>query len=70
MSILTVEEVKTLVQEPKELCVSIYMPTVVAGAETRQNPIRFKNLIRTAQQALVDNGLDEDAANEFLRLCN
>jgi hypothetical protein len=67
MSLLTVEEVKALVEQPKEWCVSIYMPTIVAGAETRQNTIRFKNLVRTAQTQLVDNGLTEDEANEFLR---
>ncbi len=67
MSALTVEEVKSLVEQPKGLCVSIYMPTVVAGAETRQNSIRFKNLVKTAQQKLVENGYSEDEATEFLR---
>lgn len=67
MSALTVEEVKSLVEQPKGLCVSIYMPTVVAGPETRQNSIRFKNLVKTAQQKLVENGYSEDEANEFLR---
>lgn len=66
MSILTVEEIKTLVEQPKELCVSIYMPTIVAGPETRQNSIRFKNLVKLAQQQLQDNGLSEDDANELL----
>jgi hypothetical protein len=32
--------------------VSIYMPTVTAGPETRQNPIRWKNLLRQAQSDL------------------
>ena len=30
-------------------CVSIYMPAEKAGAETRKNPIRFKNLLREAE---------------------
>jgi hypothetical protein len=67
VSILTVEEVKALVEQPKGICVSIYMPTVVAGPEVRQNAIRFKNLVKQSHQKLVENGFDEDAANEFLR---
>lgn len=67
MSILTVEEIKTLVEQPKGICVSIYMPTVVAGSEVRQNAIRFKNLVKQAQQKLMENGFEEDAANKFLR---
>ncbi|HTL89430.1 MAG TPA: hypothetical protein VL134_08505, partial [Leptolyngbya sp.] len=67
MNVLTLEQVKSLIEQPKSWSVSIYMPTIVAGAETRQNEIRFKNLIKEAQHQLQDNGLSEDDANEFLR---
>ena len=67
MSVLTVEQVKSLIEQPKTWCVSIYMPMIVAGTETRQNEIRFKNLIKEAQQKLQENGLSEDESNEFLR---
>ncbi|GAP98687.1 baeRF3 domain-containing protein [Leptolyngbya sp. NIES-2104] len=67
MSILTVETVKALIEQPKSWSISIYMPTIVAGAETRQNEIRFKNLTRQAIQKLQETGLSEDEANEFLR---
>ncbi|MBD1823688.1 hypothetical protein H6F51_14470 [Cyanobacteria bacterium FACHB-DQ100] len=67
MSILTVEQVKSLIERPKSWCVSIYMPTIVAGPEVRQNEIRFKNLVRQAVQELQETGLSEDEANEFLR---
>ncbi|WP_028321640.1 hypothetical protein [Desulfatiglans anilini] len=33
-------------------CVSLYMPTHRAGKETEQDPIRFKNLLRQAQERL------------------
>ena len=33
-------------------CVSIYMPAEKAGAETRKNPIRFKNLLREAEDKI------------------
>ena len=67
MSIITVEQIKTLVEQAQGICVSIYMPMVEGGSEVRQNPIRFKNLVKQAQQKLVENGFEEDAANEFLR---
>ena len=55
MSILSINELKQLVEQSQCPCVSIYMPTVQAGAETQQNPIRFKNLIRQAEAALQEN---------------
>lgn len=70
MSVLTIEEVKSLVERPKSWCVSIYLPTEVAGTETRQNEIRFKNLLREAHEKLQENGLSEDEAAKFLRSVN
>jgi hypothetical protein len=67
MSVFTVEDIKKLIEEAQGFCVSIYMPTVVAGAETRQNSIRFKNLVKQAQQKLMEIDFSEDEANEFLR---
>ncbi|WP_372624475.1 hypothetical protein [Falsiroseomonas sp.] len=37
--------------------VSLYLPTHVRGAETRQDPIRLKNLIAEARQSLESAGL-------------
>jgi hypothetical protein len=37
-------------------CLSIFLPTERAGAETLQNPIRLKNLLRTAEELLVERG--------------
>lgn len=33
-------------------CVSIYAPMVEAGPETRQNRVRFKNLLQGAEELL------------------
>lgn len=38
-------------------CVSIYMPIVRTGAESQQNQIRLKNLLRTAEEKLSAQGL-------------
>ncbi|MFB2922437.1 hypothetical protein [Aerosakkonema funiforme] len=67
MSLLSVDEIKTLVEQPKGLCVSIYMPTYRGGAELQQNPIRFKNAIRKAEELLVENGFSDREALKFLQ---
>ena len=48
---LSVSDFQQLAEE-ESTCVSIYMPAEKAGAETRKNPIIFKNLIREAQEKL------------------
>ena len=52
LSAVTREEIQNLLHTPGRPCVSIYMPTVRAGAETQQNPIRLKNLLRRVQERL------------------
>ena len=49
----------------ESICVSLYMPAEKAGAETRKNPIRFKNLLNTANEQLASRGTSElDAVME------
>jgi hypothetical protein len=67
MQLISKEEIKTLLEQPKGNCVSIYMPTHPAGPEVRQDPIRFKNLIREAEARLIDAGLEEKQATELLQ---
>jgi hypothetical protein len=55
-----------LLKKERPVCVSILMPTHRAGAETRQDPIRFKNLLRQAQEKLTSAGLDKRAIQELL----
>lgn len=50
--------------------VSLYMPTVKAGQETQQNPIRFKNLVRETENKLVALGLSQSDVNDFLAQAN
>ena len=57
MSMLSMDDVRILVENPVGPCVSIYMPTHRAGEQIRQDPIRLKNLVREAQERLVDMGL-------------
>lgn len=67
MSLLTVDDLKALIDQLNSPCVSIYMPTVRAGAETQQNSIRFKNLIKQAEAQLQAYGLDHTEALNLLQ---
>ncbi|WP_017654956.1 hypothetical protein [Fortiea contorta] len=66
MAMLSINELKTLVENPQSPCVSLYMPMQKAGTEIRQNPIRFKNLIREAEQRLDDLGMRHAQVVDFL----
>lgn len=46
--------------------VSMYLPTRRAGADTRENPIRFKNRLADAERQLEARGWNEDDADAFL----
>ncbi len=67
MSLLTLEELRTLVENRQGPFVSIYMPARQAGPETRENPIRLKNLVNEAQEQLVASGLRVPEARKLLQ---
>jgi hypothetical protein len=67
MSLISTDELKTLIEHSQSPCVSIYMPTVKAGAETQQNPIRFKNLIKQAEDQLEGDEFRRTDASDFLQ---
>jgi hypothetical protein len=66
MKPLTRGELESLMEHREDPSVSIYAPMVKAGPETQQNPIRFKNLVRQAEGALRERGLDEKEAESLL----
>ncbi|MBD0347196.1 MAG: hypothetical protein ICV63_20710, partial [Coleofasciculus sp. Co-bin14] len=67
MNQLSIEELKTLVEQPKGLCVSIYMPIFRVGVDVHQNSTRLKNLKREAENTIVESGMSEGEALEFLK---
>jgi hypothetical protein len=67
MSELSVEKLKALVEQPKGLCVSIYMPIYRVGVDVHQNSTRLKNLKREAENTIVESGMSEGQALEFLK---
>jgi len=48
-------------------CVSLFMPTHRAGREMEQDPIRFKNLLREAEERLTAKGLRPSEVQELLK---
>lgn len=66
METLSKDDLKALVQKRKDLCISIYMPTHRSGVETQQNQIRFKNLLREAEERLIASGMKPQDARNFL----
>jgi hypothetical protein len=66
MTLISREEIKTLLEQPRQNSVSIYMPVQSAGPEVRQNPIRFKNLIKEAEARLIDAGIEPNDAIALL----
>lgn len=66
LSTITREEIRDLLTLPGRPCISIYMPTFRAGAETQQNPIRLKNLLRSVQERLAATGMESTGAAELM----
>jgi hypothetical protein len=57
MRLFTREDLHALLQSSGGYHVSIFMPTHQAGPETEQNAIRFKNLIRKAEEDFESEGV-------------
>jgi hypothetical protein len=66
MNVLTRDNLKVLAETHKGLCVSIFMSMHRSGPETQQDPIRFRNLVREAEEGLIAHGLRVPEAKEFL----
>ncbi|WP_017314110.1 baeRF7 domain-containing protein [Mastigocladopsis repens] len=66
MKILSIYQLKTLIEKQDGVCVSIYMRTPRLGTETQQDPTRFKNLLREAEEQLIKSGLRGQDARELL----
>lgn len=66
MDLLNREQLRALMEERGDHRVSLYLPTQRTGAETRQNPIRLKNLVRQAEERLTRQGVRGVEAQEIL----
>jgi hypothetical protein len=66
MNALSQDELKTLMEKHQGLCISIFMPTFRTGVESQQNQIRFRNLLRSAEEKLLAAGLRPQEVKELL----
>ncbi|MBP2639373.1 MAG: hypothetical protein H6Q66_324 [Firmicutes bacterium] len=66
MDILTRAELEGLMGVEQKWCVSIFLPTHRKGPEILQDPILFKNLLRDAEEQLVDKGMRRPEALKLL----
>lgn len=66
MDLLRPSDVRALLEEDAGPRVSIYMPAHRGGPETRQDPIRLKNLLGEAEERLEEIGFRGPDAREIL----
>lgn len=66
MALLTRGELRKLIEAHERPCVSLYIPTERAGRRTRENPIRFKNVVNAARDALEQSGLRTAEVEDLL----
>ncbi len=66
MNIITTDDVKFLIDKRESPCISLFMPTHRKGKEIEQDPIRFKNLLRLAEERIVERGFKTRDAEEIL----
>src|SRR5918992_3667612 len=66
MEMLDRKELKGLVENRKGPYVSIFLPTHFKGPETQQDPIRLKNLLKEAEQRLIELEIRVAEARELV----
>lgn len=67
LSLFTKDHLRKLMYERSGPCISIFMPTHRGGAETQQDQIRFKNLLREAEKRLTTSCLRSTELEGFLQ---
>jgi len=70
MYLLTKNKIRSLLKEHQSPCISIYMPTHQKGSEVEQDPIRFKNMMKQAENTLQEKGFQEPEINKLLKPAN
>ncbi|TWT91072.1 hypothetical protein Mal64_14710 [Pseudobythopirellula maris] len=66
VSIPTIDDINELTGPPSTPAVSLYMPTHRTGRETRQDPIRLKNLLKQVESKLDARGHNGQQSSDLL----
>ena len=67
MKIVFKNEIDNFLRNTEPPCVSLFMNTHRAGAETQQDPIKLKNLLKDAERQLSSFDLNEDVRAGLLK---
>ena len=67
MDLFNREQLRNLATTDTHPCVSLYMPAYRYEADSEQNPIRFRNLLKKAREELTDQGFKAEELDEFFR---
>ena len=67
MDILTIDDLRELVNLEQKLFISLYMPTFRKGVDIKQNPTRLKKLLREAENKLYSMDLRKAEVESFLK---
>ncbi len=68
MDRITLDQLRqTFIDHHSNWCVSLYMPSHRSGRSTEQDPIRFKNLMRQAQERLLAKGMSSGQVQDVLK---
>jgi len=67
---ITKDKLKQLMNMKADNSMSIYLPTIHKGKETRQNHIRFKNLLRQGEKQLKANGMRKNEIEKIMQPVN
>ena len=66
MAIFRRENITELLQPQEPPCVTMMFPIFRSGADSQQNSVRFKNMLRKASDSLIDTGMTRSHADKFL----
>jgi hypothetical protein len=62
----TTSKIRDLLNAQRNPCISIYLPTHPSGADTKEDAIRYRNLLRLCERQLNEQGFSGENANEML----
>jgi hypothetical protein len=63
-------EIQSLIASKADVCISIYLPTYRKGADIQQNRIRFKQLVKHAEQSLIERDWTKTKLDNFFQPLN
>src|SRR5262245_16451199 len=67
MNVLSRDDLTTLLEGRPGWHISMFMPMMHRGAETQQNPIRWKTLLRQAEDQLLALGVRPQEAQDLVQ---